>query len=44
MRHVGSVVGVAVARRATCEPRFPEVLVPLAATEELSTPLTGGRA
>jgi hypothetical protein len=44
MRLAGIAVGFAVARPATSTPRFPEVMLPLATTEELSTPLTRGRA
>jgi hypothetical protein len=44
MRRVGLAVGVVVVRPAMCVVRFPEVVTPLATTEESSTPLTGGRA
>jgi hypothetical protein len=44
MRRVVIAVGIAVARPAASIVRFPEVAVPLATTEELSTPFVGGRA
>ncbi len=44
MTSVGVVIGVAVGWLADPLVRFPEVLLPLATTEELSTPLSGGRA
>jgi hypothetical protein len=44
MRSVGIAVGIAVGRPADPLARFPEVLLPLTTTEELSTPLAGGRA
>jgi hypothetical protein len=44
MRCGGIAVGIGVARPAGPLVRFPEVVEPLATTEELSTPMSGGRA
>lgn len=44
MRRVDIAVGLVVGRPLTYVVRFPEVVTPLATTEELSIPLTGGRA
>jgi hypothetical protein len=44
MRRVVIAVGVVVAWRFMPRARFPEVVTPLATTEELSTPVIGGRA
>ena len=44
MNSVGLAIGVVVGRPADPLVRIAEVLLPLATTEELSTPLTGGRA
>jgi hypothetical protein len=44
MRRVVIAVGVVVAWPAMPKLRFPEVVTPLATTEELSTLVIGGRA
>jgi hypothetical protein len=44
MSGVGFAIGVVVGRPADPLARFPEGLLPLATTEELSTPLVRGRA
>jgi hypothetical protein len=44
MISVGIAIGIAVGRPVDPLARFPEALLPLATTEELSTSLTGGRA